>query len=139
MNEASPSNVPDETNECDDEHESAPPSMDIAFARCVERLEELIETETRILTSRARIDFEALNLRKTHALLEFTRVARNTPPQSSPEARERLSRLAHQLAGNAEILEQHLQAMQEITNLIVDSIRNDDSDGTYSRKGVARR
>jgi len=114
-------------------------STDIAFVRCVERLEELIDSETRILKSCSRIDFEALNLRKTHALLEFMRVTRNMPPQTSSIAQLRLADLVKRLGANKDVLEQHLHAMQEITALIVDSIRKDESDGTYSRKGASRR
>lgn len=115
------------------------PASEIAFVRCVERLEEMIDAETRILKSCSRVDFEALNLRKTHALVEFTRVAQNTPLQTSELARRKLSRLSERLSVNSEALEQHLRAMQEIVSLIVDCIRDDDSDGTYSRKGAPRR
>lgn len=115
------------------------PPSEIAFIRCIDRLEETIETETRVLKSCARIDFEALNMRKTHALLEFTRVARNMPARPSEITRQRLAGLVQKLAANTEILEQHLLAMQEITDLIVTCVRNDHSDGTYSRKGAPRR
>jgi len=114
-------------------------SADLAFIRCVERLEELIDAETGILKSCERLDFESFNLRKTHALLEFTRVARNLPSRASAQARRRLGELVEKLAANTEALEQHLQAMQEITGLIVESIRRDESDGTYSMRGAARR
>lgn len=118
----------------------APPSLaEIAFIRCVERLEDLIDAETQVLRSCARIDFEALNLRKTHALLEFTRVARNLPPRASGLAQQRLNRLVEKLGSNTEALQLHLHAMQEITCLIVESIRSDESDGTYSRKAAPRR
>lgn len=128
-----------EAGELGSSDESPASTADTAFIRCIQRLEEMIETETGILKSGARIDFEALNLRKTHALLEFTRVARNLPPQTSAQAQIRLRALGERLAANTQVLEQHLLAMQEITSLIVDSIRNDESDGTYSRKGAARR
>lgn len=123
------------------ETETASPQAisDAAFVRCIERLEEMIDAETRILKSCARVDFEALNLRKTHALLEFTRVAKNSPPHATEAASRNLSRLRQRLAANTEALEQHLLAMQEIANLVVACIRNDDSDGTYSRKGAPRR
>jgi hypothetical protein len=121
------------------ERRSAALGSETAFIRCIERLEEMIEAETRILKSCARVDFEALNLRKTHALLEFTRVARNAPPQASELSSRKLARLRERLAVNTEALEQHLLAMQEIASLVVACIRNDDSDGTYSRKGATRR
>lgn len=129
---------PAETAEASDKA-ALTPASEAAFIRCIERLEEMIDAETRILKSCARVDFEALNLRKTHALLEFTRVARNMPAQTSEPARRKLARLCERLAVNTEVLDQHLRAMQEIANLIVDCIRSDVSDGTYSRKGAAHR
>lgn len=109
-----------------------------AFDRCLDRLEELISTETHMLRSGAHVDFDALNQRKTHALLEFTRVARALAP-GAPPSRRRLAALRNALGANTEALDQHLRAMREITRLIVDTIRNDDSDGTYTMKGTARR
>lgn len=114
-------------------------TSETAFVRCIERLEEMIDAETRILKSCTRVDFEALNLRKTHALLEFTRVAKNSSLQATERSSRKLARLKERLAANTEALEQHLLAMQEIANLVVACIRNDDSDGTYSRKGAPRR
>ena len=110
----------------------APCAAEDAFFRCVDRLEELIEGETLTLRSCAPVDFDSLNLRKTHALLEFTRVARAMPPSISAEAEQRLKVMRAKLTANADILERHLQAMLEITGVIVDSIRSEDSDGTYS-------
>jgi hypothetical protein len=111
----------------------------LAFTRCVERLARLIDAETRVLKSGERVDFEALNFRKTHALLELTQVSKNASQESFAQAREGIDNLHKLLAANTEALERHLQAMQEITMLIVESIREDESDGTYSVKGMARR
>lgn len=109
-----------------------------AFDRCLERLEELISTETHMLRSGARVDFDALNQRKTHALLEFTRVARALKP-GAPPSQGRLAALRDALGANTEALDLHLSAMREITRLIVETIRSDDSDGTYTMKGATRR
>ncbi len=112
---------------------------DAAFIRCVERLQELIGDETSTLRAGAHIDLDTLNLRKTHALLEFARMARNRPQRGGAEVEDRLLRLRELLAANARVLEQHLQAMTEITNILVESIRKDVSDGTYSRGSASRR
>jgi hypothetical protein len=114
-------------------------AAEIAFIRCIERLEELLDGETETLKCCVSVDFEALNLRKTHALLEFTRVARAMPTRISSLAEERLSRLRKKLATNAEILEQHVQAMLEITGIVVESIQSEDSDGTYSVRRSSRK
>lgn len=119
--------------------DAAPLVIDVAFIRCIARLEELIDSETETLRSCAPLDFESLNLRKTHALLEFTRVAREMPEKVSSIAERRLTRLRGKLAENAELLDQRLQAMLEITDVIVASIRHEESDGTYSISGATRR
>jgi len=117
----------------------SPMAPDQAFIHCVERLEALIETETQILRGLQPIDFETLNLRKTHALMEFLQMSRNIPGGVSLQARERIQSLQKLLAVNAETLERHLRAMQEITALVVKSIQEDASDGTYSMTRAGRR
>lgn len=114
-------------------------NADQAFINCIERLETLINAETAMLRNCERIDFEALNLRKTHALLEFMQVSRSVREESLVHARHRIRDLQDRLAENAETLERHLQAIREISALIIDGIRKEESDGTYSINGVARR
>lgn len=103
-----------------------------ALARCIDRLRDIIESETRILKQAGHVDFDALNQRKTHALLEFLQVSRTAPPQSATQIGDRVQSLQKLLSENALLLERRLQATQEITNLIVHHIRESESDGTYS-------
>jgi hypothetical protein len=103
-----------------------------ALTRCIERLREIIESETRVLKQGGHVDFDALNQRKTHALLEFLQVSRTAPPQSAAEITDQVRSLQKLLSENAQLLERRLQATQEITNLIVHHIRESESDGTYS-------
>lgn len=103
-----------------------------ALARCIDRLRDIIQAETRILKQGGHVDFDALNQRKTHALLEFLQVSRTAPPQSVTQIGERIQSLQRLLSENAQLLERRLQATQEITNLIVHHIRESESDGTYS-------
>lgn len=112
-----------------------------ALTRCIDRLREIIEAETRILKQGGHVDFDALNQRKTHALLEFLQVSRTAPPQSASLVAERVQSLRRLLSENAQLLERRLQATQEITDLIVHHIRESESDGTYSVRssGVTRK
>lgn len=103
-----------------------------AFARCIDRLRDIIESETRILKQSGKVDFDALNHRKTHALLEFLQLSRTAPPQSMDLAADHIRALQKLLSENAQLLERRLQATQEITSLIVHHIRESESDGTYS-------
>ncbi len=103
-----------------------------AFGRCIGRLKEIIEAETEVLKEGKGVDFDVLNQRKTHALLEFMQVYRTTAPMGARHAADRIKDLQRLLAENAQLLERRLQATQEITDLVVRHIRESDSDGTYS-------
>ena len=103
-----------------------------AFSRCIGRLEAIIVAETRIVKLGGKIDYETLNQRKSHALLEFVRVSRSAAPQDVRQSAARVRALQRLIAENAEILERRLQATEEITSLIVRHLRESESDGTYS-------
>lgn len=103
-----------------------------ALMRCIKRLEDIIEAETLVLKNWGPADFDALNQRKTHALLEFLQVSRTASPKAIKHAAPRIQNLRGLLSENAQLLERRLQATQEITELIVSHLRQSDSDGTYS-------
>lgn len=113
-------------------HNGEPEAPPDAFARCVDRLETIIRAETQILRRGGKIDFEALNLRKSHALLEFLRVSKSSTAQSAGRSAERVKTLQKLLADNAALLERRLQATDEVASLIVRHLRDSESDGTYS-------
>lgn len=110
-----------------------------AFSRCIGRLQEIIEAETSVLKEGKKLDFDALNQRKTHALLEFMQVSRTASSEALNHAAARIRDLQRVLAENAQLLERRLQATQEITNLIVHHIRESESDGTYSIRSQGMR
>jgi len=114
-------------------------SVEQAFARCIERLETLIDRETAALRTCAAINFDEFNTRKTHALLEFLRVSRAMPDQTSPSTALRLADLRVKLAENAQLLDQHLNAMVEIATIMIRNIEREESDGTYSGKPQRKR
>jgi len=103
-----------------------------ALTRCIDRLQDIIEAETRILKQGGPADFDALNQRKTHALLEFLKVSRTASPRAVTQAAMRIQTLKGLLSENAQLLERRLQATREITELIVRHLRESESDGTYS-------
>jgi hypothetical protein len=111
----------------------------LAFIGCIERLEELLDRETRGLKICARIDFEDFNLRKSHALLELSRASRSLTPGTSAMIKTRLVSLQAKLAENSLLLEQHLGAMREIAAIMIRTIEMDESDGTYSTRSSADR
>jgi hypothetical protein len=101
--------------------------------RTIERLEETLEQETAGLRSRAPIDLKDFNNRKTHGLLELTRVMRHLDRGSlTPPVASRLSALRISLEVNQRIVKMHLEAVREVSTILADAIQEAESDGTYS-------
>lgn len=107
---------------------------ELALIQCLGRVEWLIDMETSALKRCEQIDFDDLNGRKACALLEFSRLARAVSDRVSPPVARRLERLRAKLSENAQTLAQNLQALSEISNILITSINAEESDGTYSRR-----
>ena len=101
--------------------------------KIIDRLEELIEAETAALRSRTKIDLKEFNHRKSHGLLELSRAMRQREGAILDAAiRARLAGLRAKLETNRAVLKMHLEAVREISSIVSDTIRNAESDGTYS-------
>ena len=105
-----------------------------AFVTVIERLETVIEAETRMLASGRTSDIAEATRQKRQGFLELSRLMR-TMERTIP-SQDILSRLATfrgKLEANDEKLRVHLQAVRAVNALIVDVMREAESDGTYSR------
>lgn len=107
--------------------------------RAVERVEALISEETAALRSSPPRQLGDLNHRKSHGLLDLTRAVRalsreGGPPKpgSAPSLEAHIRSLQAKLKENNAVLLMHLEAMQEISNVVSRAMRDADSDGTYS-------
>lgn len=105
--------------------------------RWIDRMDALASAETTALLAGDKVEFESFNSKKNHALLEFMVVSRSVTTVS-PQLVSALQRLNERLAQNGEVLRQHLQAASEISRLIIDTIRAEESDGTYCRHTALR-
>ena len=111
---------------------AAPSALPI-FMAIVDRVEAAVDAETEALSRNLPLDAAELNRRKRQGLLELNRIMRTfagTGPQ--PEARDRLGRLAGKLERNRHVLDMQLRAVREIADIIARSIKEAESDGTYS-------
>ncbi|MBU6525701.1 hypothetical protein OGR47_01570 [Methylocystis sp. MJC1] len=108
-----------------------------ALMRWIDRMDALASAETKALLAGDKVEFESFNSKKNHALLEFTIVSRSVTTVS-PQLVTALQRLNERLAQNGEVLKQHLQAASEISRLIINTIRAEESDGTYCRHASLR-
>lgn len=114
----------------------AAPAPPAAIAGALQRLEELIDRENNALAAHEALDFADLNRRKSQSLLEVTRLGRALPPGSAAALGKQLRRLRDKLTDNHRTLGLHVNAVREVADLIVRSLTEAESDGTY---GMARR
>ncbi len=109
------------------------------FTAVVGRVEAVIEAETEAFSRNLKLDMVALNQRKRQGLLELSRVMRNLPGLGpNPVARDRLAGLAGKLETNRTVLDRQLRALREVVDIVSRSLKEAESDGTYSRLAGSR-
>jgi len=109
------------------------PTANVPLERAIERLEEVVEQETAALKSRAAVDLNDFNNRKSHGLLELNRALRGLDGSTRDKgALARLASLRAKLEANQAVLKMHLEAVREVAGVLADAIRDAESDGTYS-------
>nr|PZN37075.1 MAG: flagellar protein FlgN [Pseudomonadota bacterium] len=105
----------------------------------MDRLEFVVDVETRALETHHDIDLEESNRRKSQILLELSRLMKvvDQEPLES-QVIDRLSSVRQELARNQAVLELNLRAMNEVAEIVAASIRAEESDGTYQPSGHVR-
>jgi flagellar biosynthesis/type III secretory pathway chaperone len=106
-----------------------------ACLRAMERLDQVLDQETDALRRHRRSDLGDFNRRKSHGLLELTRAVRALDPGALPALGPQLRAMQAKLQDNGAVLRMNLQAVQEISSLVARTIREHESDGTYSSTG----
>jgi hypothetical protein len=99
----------------------------------VNRLANIVDEETAALRSHTPIDLKASNDLKSLGLIELNRVLRlieSAKPE--PSTMKVLKKLNGKLDANQHFLKLHLEAVREVAAIISRTIREADSDGTYS-------
>lgn len=98
------------------------------------KLVDIVEEENAILSRQEIVSHAALTDRKNHALRELMAAQRSDgKPTRIAECRPLLTQLSAALKTNARLLKLHITAVGEVSDIIVGSLREADSDGTYSR------
>jgi flagellar biosynthesis/type III secretory pathway chaperone len=114
----------------------APSRGSSAFEVCLkalERIETVVEQETAALRGRQQIDLTEISRRKSHALLELTRGLRGIDVVAvRAELEPRLKPLRAKLEENNAVLRHHMNAVQAVSTVLAQAIRDGESDGTYS-------
>lgn len=144
---ASPSrNRPNVTNTPDGNDASVPARPQTAPVRAdeakpsrgtietaVRRIIEVVEEETDALRRGGDADLRSFNERKSLGLIELNRALRLLDgAEPDPATRRLLESLNEKLTVNRHVLTIHLEAIREVAGVISQSIRDAESDGTYT-------
>lgn len=104
-----------------------------ALLEAMDRIGSIVDTETEALRQLRVVDLADFNNRKSRGLLDLTRAFRALEGERLDErAAARLKQLRAKLEANQAALSMHLAAAREITTIVAQSIRDSESDGTYS-------
>ncbi|KAA2234720.1 hypothetical protein [Salinarimonas soli] len=105
----------------------------VAMLAAIERLEDLLDHETRGLGRLSLEELKDVNRRKSLCLLDFMRAARSLNEHAvTDHLRDRIRALRDAIGRNATVLQTHLDAVREIAGTISQSLHERESDGTYS-------
>lgn len=105
-----------------------------SIVKAMQRVEKLVDAETAALRSRIPFDLKESNNGKSQALLEFSLAVRALDGRTlDPELTERLKILRSKLETNRVVLKMHLEAVREVANVVADTIKDSEWDGTYSQ------
>jgi hypothetical protein len=108
-------------------------AANVLLDRAIRRLEQVLDEETAALRTRTAIDLREFNNRKSQGLLDFNKALRVLDDTADRRLGARLAGLREKLDVNRAALKMHLDAVREISTIVADTIRNADSDGTYSQ------
>lgn len=108
------------------------------FSRVVQQLGRLLDEETAALQSGDRVSLADFNFRKSHGLLEITRAMSSVSPAAAraPQFNAMMIDFRAKLEKNRRVVKLHLDAVQEVAEVLSDAIRSCESDGTYSRTSL---
>ncbi|HLH47940.1 MAG TPA: flagellar protein FlgN [Roseiarcus sp.] len=99
----------------------------------IDRLQQTLDAENEQIASGKRIDYEALNQRKSQGLLELTRLAPMIAgAEASKPLSDALAALRGKLEANQRMLRIQLNAARKVADIIAKAIQDGQSDGTYS-------
>lgn len=111
-----------------------------ALAAALLRLIDTVEEENSILHRQEIVSHASFTDRKNQALRELMAAQRREPAVGKDsDLHPLLRRLSRILEDNGRLLKLHIAAVGEISDVIVGSLREADSDGTYSRCMVRSR
>ena len=105
-----------------------------ALGTAITRLIELVDEENSLLLRQQVLSHSGYTDRKNQALRELLIAQRREMTDvARSDLRPALQQLSAVLQVNARLLKHHIAAVGEVSDIIVGSLKDADSDGTYSR------
>ena len=106
----------------------------------ITKLVEAVENENSALLRQDIISHAGYTDRKNQALRELMAAQRRDSGKTSvDQIRPQLVLLSQALQANAKLLKHHIAAVGDVSDIIVGSLRDANSDGTYSRDSGLQR
>ena len=119
-------------------HIDDPAARDVALARfaaVVNSLEEVVDYETDALEKHQNPDYNDINARKARGLRDLNQsmadVARYFDNVVESKVETLLGGLKKKLERNSELLKIHLEAVTELSQMMQEAAREQETDGTY--------
>jgi flagellar biosynthesis/type III secretory pathway chaperone len=106
----------------------------------IARLVTTIEEENFILANQRELSLDSIIYKKSQLLLELMRAQRGCSPEFLKANLERdIKKFKMLMDINQQLLSVHLTAAREVSNTILDVLRQNESDGTYgSSRSIGR-
>ena len=105
----------------------------VSLSIIIGRIEEAVDAETIGLKTDRHFDLQSSNARKSRYLYELTRAMKGVGEADFiAEHRDGIKRLKEKLARNEAAIKAHLNAVNEVAQLMQTAIRHAEADGTYS-------
>jgi len=111
-----------------------------ALLTALTRLEAVVTQETTLLRENRAINLQDFNQKKTQGLLELRRaISAFQRLTTTTEIQARFVHLYETLDGNLIALQHHLRAIEAVTETIIETVKQAESDGTYSAINIIDR
>lgn len=110
-----------------------------ALPQALTKLIEVLDEENAALQQHRVVVHASFTDRKNQALRELMAALRfERLPGAAGPVRPLVERLSSTLQDNARLLKLHIAALGEVSDIIIGSLREAESDGTYSRTSAGR-
>lgn len=110
-----------------------------ALPQALAKLIDVLDEENSVLQHHQVIVHAGFTDRKNQALRELMAALRfESLPAAAAAVKPQVQRLSSALQDNARLLKLHIGALGEVSDIIINSLKDAESDGTYSRNSAGR-